>query len=107
MRSRGRSSGARFWGSPGLTAKEPDFEGAGSRRTWIGDAMSWLMACVIEGFTAYANSHYPWQYEEDQRLAAGPMQSERHDGRQGSLAAPVVGALSGTFFDDWRKTNGR
>jgi hypothetical protein len=82
-----------------------DFAGAGSRRIRIGDAMSGLMACVIEGFAAYANTYYPWQSEDDQRLAADPMQSERRDGRQGS--APVVGALSGIFVDDGRNTNGR
>jgi hypothetical protein len=65
------------------------------------------MASVIEGFAAYANTYYPWQYENDQRLAADPMQSEQHDGQQGSLAPPVVAALSGTLVDDGRNTSYR
>lgn len=52
----GQRNGASWWDKTDLAAKDAGIEAAGHRRTLLGDAMSWLIACVIEGFAANAHA---------------------------------------------------
>ena len=61
----GQRNGASWWDKTDLAAKDAGIEAAGHRRTLLGDAMSWLIACVIEGFAANAHALYPWHCEDD------------------------------------------
>jgi hypothetical protein len=50
--------------SPFLPSAEPDI-----RQDPIAAAMSWLMACIIEGFAAVAYAHYPYPTGQADRIA--------------------------------------
>jgi len=73
----GQRNSTDWWGKPELVAKDAGIEGADSRRTWLGDATSWLTACVTEGFAAYAHAPHPCLGEDGRWLGRDPIQSHR------------------------------
>jgi hypothetical protein len=92
MSSTDQGYSARLWREPDITADRANSGGADGpslpsaephvRQHLIAAAMSWLMACIIEGFAAVAYAHYPYFTGQSDPIAAPDWERQSRPARE-------------------------